>query len=109
LDGTINIVFPPAEFTVASYPPNKFCRTGGSLATIKSCVYDATKAAVTITLDKRLLVEPGMDPVTITFPNILNFNPELTSGVIRVTTYYDSIMLDESPKDEINRKAFTVK
>lgn len=108
-DGTIVIVFPPAEFTVASYPAKRFCRTGGSLATIKTCVYDTTKAAVTITLDKRLLVEPGMQPVTVKFPHILNFNPELTSGVVRVTTFYDSIMLDESPKDEVNRKAFTVK
>ena len=50
-----------------------------------------------------------MQPVTVKFPHILNFNPELTSGVVRVTTFYDSIMLDESPKDEVNRKAFTVK
>ena len=41
------------------------------------------------------------------FRHITNFNPELTSDVIKVRTTYDGLIIDESGNAETNRKAET--
>ena len=110
-NGQIQVTFPPAEFTpVASWPANKICKVGGSLLSIKSCTWQTgSQAVVNIYLDQQLDIEPGMQPVRITFPHIKNFNAELSSGVVVVTTFYDGLVLDESGSDSTNRKAVTSK
>ena len=35
----------------------------------------------------------------------MNFNADLKSDVIKVTTLYDSIVLDESGQEDVNRRA----
>ena len=110
-DGTIQVTFPSAEFSPAtSWPTIKRCKIGGSLKSFKSCTYQAgLNPIVSIVLDQRLDIEPGMEPVRITFPQIKNFNAELSSGVVSVSTYYDGLVLDESGSDVSNRKAITSK
>lgn len=110
-NGQIQVTFPAAEFVPAtSWPTTKICKVGGSLKSIKSCVWQTgSQAVVNIYLDEQLDIEPGMEPIRITFPHIKNFNAELSSGVIVVTTYYDGLVLDESGSDSTNRKAVTSK
>jgi hypothetical protein len=110
-NGLIKVTFPAAEFTPAtSWPTTKLCIVGGSLKTYKSCSWETgTQAVINIYLDTRLDIEPGMEPVRLTFPHIRNFNSELSSGVVVVATYYDGLVLDESGSDVTNRKAVTSK
>lgn len=113
-NGQILVTFPPAEFTTAgSWPAvaKQLCKVGGSLKTYKSCVWSTGTAPATIkiTLDQELEISPGMEPVRLFFPKIKNFNPELSSGVVKVTTSYDGLNIDDSGSDETNRKAATTK
>lgn len=110
-NGLIQVTFPAAEFTPAtSWPTVKLCNIGGSLKSYKSCTYQTgSTAVVSIYTDEQLDIEPGMEPVKVTFPQIKNFNAELSSGVISVSTYYDGLVLDESGSDVSNRKAITSK
>jgi hypothetical protein len=110
-NGLIQVTFPSAEFTpLTSWPSVKLCKIGGSLKSFKSCTYQTgANAVVSIYTDERLDIEPGMEPIRITFPQIKNFNAELSSGVVTVSTYYDGLVLDESGSDVSNRKAITSK
>ena len=109
-NGRIDVTFPAAEFDPAlDWPATKVCKVGGSLKTFSKCVWSATQPLIQIYLDERLDIEPGMEPVRLVFPHIMNFNAELSSGVVKVTTSYDGLTLDESGSDESNRKAVTSK
>lgn len=66
-----------------------------------------TTNVILITLDAELRIEAGMEPVKISFPNIKNFPEDLNSGVVRVRTLYDSVVLDDSGTTEQGRKATT--
>ena len=108
--GIIEVTFPAAEFDpTTDWPVKQVCRVGGSLKTFSRCVWSATTPVIQIYLDEKLEIEPGMEPVRIEFPHIFNFNAELSSGVVKVTTSYDGLNLDESGTDETNRKATTSK
>ena len=54
-----------------------------------------------------MVVEPGSKSVDMIFNHITNFNPELSSDVIKVRTTYDGLIIDESGNAESNRKAET--
>jgi len=60
-----------------------------------------------MTLDRALIVEPGSKSVDLIFHEITNFNPELSSDVIKIRTTYDGLIIDESGNAETNRKAET--
>jgi len=109
-NGRIDVTFPAAEFDPATdWPATKVCRVGGSLRTFSRCDWSATQPLIQVYLDERLDIEPGMQPVRLAFPHIFNFNAELSSGVVKVATNYDGLVLDESGADESNRKAVTSK
>jgi hypothetical protein len=109
-NGMIEVTLPSAEFSPGtSFPAKKFCRVGGSLKTFRDCTWSATNPVIQIFLDKRFEVEAGQEPIRLHFPHIKNFNAELSSGVVKVTTYFDGLVLDESGSEETNRKCFTVK
>lgn len=52
-------------------------------------------------------VEPGMPPIVVRIPNVRNFNEDLYSGVVVVSTMYDGVVLDASGTTDTNRKALT--
>lgn len=102
--GQITIKFPFTEFDLTNFPYTTV-EVSGAISTYfsKTLVVNA----FTLQLDKELRVEPGSLPLYLTFYNVLNFNAERTSGVVTVTTYYDSVILDQSGSNELNRKAET--
>ena len=109
--GQIMITMPSPEFDPTKWPPvnKRFCNVGGSLKTYSSCTWSTTVSTITIIIDKELTIEPGMDPVRIMLPHITSFNAELSSGVVKVTTSYDGLTIDESGSDGTGRKAVTSK
>mmetsp|Transcript_14727 Transcript_14727/g.12545 ORF Transcript_14727/g.12545 Transcript_14727/m.12545 type:complete len:90 (+) Transcript_14727:3056-3325(+) len=48
-----------------------------------------------------------MEPLMFFFPKIVNFNEELSSGVVTVRATYDGVTLDTSGTGEEGRKAET--
>jgi len=110
--GLIQITMPTAEFDPTTDWPaasKQFCFVGGSLKTYKNCTWKTTQPIIEIYIDEALTIEPGMEPVRIMLPHIMNFNAELSSGVVKVTTSFDGLVIDESGTDESNRKATTSK
>ena len=103
---TIEVTFPSTEFSPASFLYHT-CYVQGALTTLKSCTYVPGTTRYTIVTDKKLEIEPGMDPLIFVFPHVTNFNEELSSGVIVVKATYDGVVLDDSGNGEENRKAET--
>ena len=109
--GRIEIIWPSTttDFLDAQFPTDTRCQISGAITSYYECTKSSGDNPVvyTIVLDRPLVVEPGSLPVIFTFPDIYNFNAELSSGVIQVKTMYDGYILDESGNDPKNRKAVT--
>jgi len=103
---TINIIFPSTEFSATSFLDDT-CYISGALTTFESCTVDPSTFTYTIITDTKLEIQAGMSPINIFFPHIMNFNEELSSGVVTVRALYDSVILDDSGNAETNRKATT--
>ncbi|EAR83210.3 hypothetical protein TTHERM_01002750 (macronuclear) [Tetrahymena thermophila SB210] len=108
--GIIQLQFPndfgPSFFLDA---PNIRCQVSGAISTFMSCTMDTTQTAaiVKIKLDDYLYVVDGMQPVIISIPHVKNIGPQLSTGVVVVSTQYDQVTLDESGTTTTNRKATT--
>ena len=104
----ISIAFPTIEFdSTTSFPSvvPSFCTVSGALSTLKSCTLNTGTKSYTAITDTSLEIQEGMPPLIFTFPHIMNYNPNLDSGVVTVSAIYDSVTLDASPTGETNRKA----
>jgi hypothetical protein len=104
----ITISFPSTEFPSSAKFIAQTCYISGALTTMASCTYTAPTTFY-VTTDTTLEIEAGMPPLQFYFPQIVNFNEELFSGVISVTASYGGVILDASGNSDTNRKAQTGK
>jgi len=102
----IEILFPTTEFAPAVFLGGD-CAISGALTTLESCNLNSGASKYEATTDTKLEIEPGMEPLMFFFPKIVNFNEELSSGVVTVRATYDGVTLDTSGTGEEGRKAET--